>query len=226
LVKEFNPNEELSIFLLLGRYLDKKIYKQPYRDEKIQLVNRFFELCNMAKESNSAIKDLLVNNMTVMGFRELVSYGILYEYTAPVDFFDLNVYVRFSQNSIFDFLLFKKWLQFKPPSVDLFKDIKEFYENNVQMQCRLLPLNIKLFLHNKDYQTVLHIHEQLEKVMKVSDESSDTLPMCMISIAEVVRIALKNNPALRELFMPWINSSRLGNTLYGQEFFNLNKTEV
>lgn len=159
-VKQYKRTNELSEIALLHNYINERIYSQPYSEEKITLVDTFLELCEFGKETNSIKKDSLftATKSSKLAYDELISYGIIYEYTVPNGLFGNSTYVKFNHSIVFEYLLLIKWRQNRPLDVNLFYAIKEYYTDNIQLQCTLLTLFIRMLKYEKNTDVIKQLH--------------------------------------------------------------------
>lgn len=221
-VREYKQNENYTDIILLDTFISEKFISPPNRDEKLILINKFFELCEWGKETNSVNKNLLLSDAHhIAAYRELISHGIIYEYTVPEGIINQHIYVKFNQNIVFEFVLLTLWMRKKPRNMELFHEIKEYYQQNLQLQCKLMRGLIKMLLSNKKYDLIKRVHEEIEKSITTPINSLLQLPSCIISIASVIKESSRTNFQCRDYLMPWFAQTRLGQILYFGESFEM-----
>ncbi len=219
-IEECHSNQNVSdYYLLLSNYVTKKLFQQPYRDEKSLIIDRFFELCDMARVTYAVRKELLPHRGLNMGYRELQSMGMIYEYTESVGLFDQQIYVKFSQNAVFEFMLMNKWIRNKPLNIELLQEIRAFYKDNEPLECRLFQLSAKILLHQKAFDAIIELHKEFEKYLIPAETQAPkiALPSCLATLYEVIRKELRINAEFKKHFGPWVKSSPVGQALYASE---------
>ncbi|MGD9930988.1 MAG: hypothetical protein AB7U05_13300 [Mangrovibacterium sp.] len=221
-IGKFNNSGNLSEIELLNRFVSKKLFTYPLREEKLQLVENFITLCNSGLNSVSVRKDDLLDNKELIGaYRELISQGIFYEYIIPEGFWDQHIYVRFSQNMVLEFILINKWMKNRKPDLTLLQEINEFYSSNTQLQCRLMQLFVKFLFHEKNYELIKQLHTRMETSIDFPYQSSRQLPACITSMEAEIRRLVRNNKQAQKTLIPWFAQSKLGQLLYFQETFDM-----
>lgn len=216
--KEFNDNNNVSEFKLLSSYIHKRLHSPPYREEKLILIDNFIELCKRGKETSSVMKKLLLSKAKyILAYRELISYGIFYEYIIPHDTVEYNTYVKFSQSKIFEFFLFEKWRLNKKISTNLFFEIREYYQNNIQLRCNILKLYTRALLDKGNFDLIKQIHTEFEERTKITIDSCSPIPACLLSVVSVIKAALKADDKCRNNLIPWIKQTKVGELLYSSE---------
>lgn len=214
-VSEFGCEKEISEITLLKCYIMRRLNAPPYLEEKRKIINAFMELCNMGKEKNFVQKDkLLVKVNHVSAYRELISYGLLYEYIIPGETLYIDTYVRFRQNIIFEYLLFEKWRSKKTLSPSLFFKISHFYQNTEQLQCRMLQFFIRDTLLEKKYETIKQIHLQMEAMVKSSEHTLKQPLPCLSILSSIIKEALQTDTDLRKNLMMWLSRTKIGKFYY------------
>jgi len=162
-VKEYSKTRKVTEIDLLQQYLKSRLYSPPYMEEKLYILEHFMELCKLGKESNTVAKEKLLSGLLYSeAYKELVSYGIIYEFTIPNGLFGSNTYVKFNQSQVFEYILVEKWRQDKPMDSDLFFKIKEYYKNNMQLQKSILKFYILLLYHSGKTSVLKDIQSKLK----------------------------------------------------------------
>ncbi len=162
-VKEYHKSRKVTEIDLLQQYLKSRLYSPPYMEEKLYILEHFVELCKLGKESNTVAKEKLLSGLLYNeAYRELVSYGIIYEYTIPNGLFGANTFVKFNQSQVFEYVLLEKWRHNKTLDTELFFEIKAYYQNNVQLQINILKLFILLLYHNGKTSVLKNIQSKLQ----------------------------------------------------------------
>lgn len=197
---EYKENRKISEVILLNRFIKSKILSPPFLEEKLQLVNQYAILCNRGKETTSVEKDkLLSGSNLLLAYQQLVSDGIIYEYIIPEGTIDFTVFINFNQEVVFNYLVLRLWSKDKPYSAKLFFEIMEFYNNNNYMQCNILKLFIKKFLHNNELVLIKEIHDTFRKML-LPAETYSNIPDCMNAITAAIKDVLEDNKDLQNLF--------------------------
>ncbi len=159
---EIKHSGNLSTIVLLSNFLQARIYSSPYKNEKLKIINRFIELCNRGKEIDFVRKDQLLSKAdTANAYRELLSFGILYEYTSPNEYMEETTWVRFGNSIIFNFFLMEKWFTGREMNIELYNAIRKYYKDNIPLQKNM----VKLFFGFLAYQNK---HELIKKLRLVS----------------------------------------------------------
>ena len=213
-VEEFKQNEKFSEIVLLNRYIRRRLYSLPYKEEKLFIIDRFIELCHRGKESASVRKDLLLSKSNhLAAYRQLISFGIIYEYILPDEMVRKNTYVKFNSNIIFEFVLFEKWRINKQLNAGLFFKIRDYYQNNVHLQCNLLRLFVRFLFHENRFDVIRKIHSEFDiKARRISNYSE--LPPCLISVSSAIKDEIRINSRLKKNLVPWLVKSKIGDMLY------------
>lgn len=199
-IHESKKNEDISEVTLLNRYVQNKILSPPFLDEKLQLINRFMALCDRGKKGTSVEKDLLVTGSNVLlAYQQLISDGIIYEYTKKSDSIDIRIYVHFNQDVIFNYMVLRIWRKDKLFDSKLFFEIMEFYCGRKHMQCSLLKLIIKMLAHKKDFELIKEIYDLVTKLL-LPDKKLSSVPDCMIALASAMKAVLENEMELHNIF--------------------------
>ena len=207
-------NTSLSELDLLKSYIQRKVQLMPYREEKISIINQFVELSLWGKESYSVKKKLLkLNDNRKLAYQNLITAGIIYEYTDPMNLLDDNIYVKFNQNSVFEYILYEKWRISKYKDVDLFFEIKNYYVKNFQLLCNLLNLHVRTLINNSKFDVIKQLHLRFENVIP-PNKSRIKVPDCLFLISVAVNEALQTNKKFKAELETWISSSNLGKILY------------
>jgi len=207
-------NEEISEINLLKRYLKRKLNSLPYYEEKISIIDRFIELSKWGMESYSVKKDkLLANENHHPAYSDLISKGLIYEFTSPGNLLENNTYVRFSQNIVFEFLLLEKWRINRELDVALFFEIRNYYSNNIQLQCNILNFFTRTLIHDNKNDIVIQLHIEFEKNVPLINSHAQ-IPPCLNKVSIAVKEALRTNTKFKDDFTHWISNSKLGKLLY------------
>ncbi len=215
-VAEFSDDKKISEITLLKRYILRRLNSPPYLEEKREIINTFIELCNKRKETSSVLRDKLFARINrTPAYRELVAYGMLYEYVIPGETLYINTYIKFRQNIIFEYLIFENWRHNRPLTSELFFKIRDFYQNNIQLQCNLLKFFIHFLILENKYDSIRKIHAQFEKKINSSVPHSEKTP-CLRIFASVIKEALQTDPHFRENLKPWLLRTRIGKLYYAE----------
>jgi hypothetical protein len=129
----FNYCSNLSIYELISRFIQEKIYRSNYFTEKILFLKKIIQLTDYGKAGNSVSKGKLIGELSVFknAYMELLVDGILmeervYEDSHPKEF------VRFIHPHIFEYFLFIEILEKFNLNVDskVFDYIKSEYDSS------------------------------------------------------------------------------------------------
>lgn len=192
-VGTFRQNEIISEIILLNRYINTKILSPPFLEEKLMLIDRFIKLCNFGKDSNSVRKDLLLKDKNnIPACRELISNGIIFEYTIPETSIIPTLYISFSQEIIFEYLVLRAWSNDNSYTSGLFFDMMNFYDKTKYTQCSLLKLYIRKLLHLNKLDVIKNIKDTFEQ-SGFNEEGADNISDCMRSVITAIREASKGD---------------------------------
>ena len=129
----FNYYSNLSIYELISKFIQEKIYRSNYFTEKILFLKKIIQLTNYGKSGNSVSKSKLIGELSVFknAYMELLADGILMEERVTENSHPRE-FVRFIHPHIFEYFLFIEILEKFNLSVDekIFKYIKEEYDSN------------------------------------------------------------------------------------------------
>jgi hypothetical protein len=189
-VKQYKKKHEISEVALLHSFINERIYTQPFSEEKVTLIDTMIELCEYGKETSSVKKDSLFTKTksSKLAYNDLLSYGIIYEYTVPNGLLGNTTYVKFNHSLIFEYLLLLKWSQNRPMDVELFYTLKEYYTNNIQLQCTLLILFVRMLKHEKKTEVL----EQLQTLFKTSQPTNtQEQSSCLGQVVSILNNAIE-----------------------------------
>ncbi|PWE01439.1 hypothetical protein [Marinilabilia rubra] len=221
-VDVYKQKTDISEIDLLNRYVEKRLFSQPYLDEKILFLEKFLELSHLGELKSSVSKEEFPRNLLGLGYDELISHGIVYEYTLPHrGILDRSVYIKFCQNLIFEFIVVDKWLKNENFDVSLFEEVRSYYRDNTLFRCQLMQLMTLIFLHYKEFNPIVQIHSDFEKKAVHPLHSLKDLPQCIIAIGNVVRKAMRNNKDYRKHLIPKLSKIKIGQILYFKESFDV-----
>lgn len=206
--------KDVTEISLLNSYVKRKLISFPYYEEKISLIDRFIELSFWGKESYAVRKNtLLANEKHVLAYCDLMSKGILYEYTDSGKLLENNTYTKFSQSTIFEFLLFEKWRLKRKMDLNLFFKISDYYVKNNQLRCNLLNFFSRTLIYNNNFKVIKQLHIEFEKRISPVDSHAQ-IPPCLNTLSLVVKEAIHSNSRFKDELTPWISHSELGKLLY------------
>lgn len=161
-VQAYNQNVNITEIDLIKKYLEKTLYSPLYHEEKLSLIDTFVEICDRGKESNAVKKkELLSKSNYKAAYQELISYGIFYEFLVADGLFENNMFVKFRPSVLFEYAILEKWTQQNNSDYKLFIELTEYYDNNVQLQCNLLKLYIKLLAYKNRYNVIEEIQSSI-----------------------------------------------------------------
>ncbi len=197
----FRQNENVSEVILLNRYINTKVLSMPYLAEKLALVQRYIKLCNFGKSTSSVRKGkLLSDKNNSPAYRELISNGVVFEYSISEESITPSIYVSFSQEIIFEYLVLRAWGNDRPFTADLFFEMMKFYNNSKYTHCNLLKLFIKMLLHHKQHVVIKSINDRFEQMEKDETDGSYT-SSCMLILKSAIEEALGEVSGQSKLLM-------------------------
>ncbi len=207
---------------LLHAYFRKRIFHEPYLEEKSQLFDRLIELSDWGRQSHFIQKDLIPENLLSKGYEELKSNGVLFDHVIPRKGLINNkyTYIGFCQNLIFEFILVNKWLEMHNPGVELFEKIRQFYKNNKKLRYRMIQLLTRILLHLKEFGIIEDVHKHLVSGFNTRSSFSP-LPQILFAMAGVVKETMRSNAACRKELFPKLASTEAGKVLYFEEGFDV-----
>ncbi len=227
LVDVYEEDKPISEIILLNRFVEKRLHSEPCRDDKIVLVDKFLDLCEWGKKSNAVKKADLLDKDLKHGYQELIAHGLIYEYIRPDDgIMNHFVYVKFCQNVIFEFILTDRWLNGKPLNLDIINQIKDFYQKNDPLRCRIIQLLTMVLLYNEDYKTIVLLHQEYDKSIDSSINSIAELPKCIVSSSDVIRKSMRSQKTCRDFLIPNLAKTRIGQILYFEEAFDIDSIVI
>ena len=213
-IEENKKNEKISPIVLFQRYIQNRIYSPPYQEEKQQIINAFIELCGWGRKTSSVKKEKLLSRANYRtAYKELISFGIIYEYNVPAQLVGKSYYVKFNRNVVFEYFLFERWRFNRELSKELFYKIKDYYEGHVQLQCSLLKFFARFLIHEQKYDLIKQLHHEMES--KSSAATLESVP-CLVSFSSVIKDSLMADTSLREKLGPWVIRSKR-NKLYSSD---------
>jgi hypothetical protein len=197
----FRQNENISEIILLNRFMNTKVLSRPYLEEKLALITRYLKLCNYGKTTSSVKKDQLLSDKNkIPAYRELLSNGIIFEYTIPESGIIPAIYVSFSQEVVFEYLVLRAWSNDKPYTAELFFEMMTFYNSSKNIQCGLLTLFVKKLIHHKKYGVIKSINDTFEQ--RAPAETSDAdISNCLRSVQLTIKEALEEQPGSSSLLL-------------------------
>ncbi|MFW6275130.1 MAG: hypothetical protein ACOC2M_00690 [bacterium] len=158
----YYQNGNITELTLIKKYLETTLYSPPYQEEKLNLIDNFIEICDRGKETNAVQKKkLLAQSNYKTAYRELISYGIFYEFLVADGLFENNMFVKFRPSVLFEYTLLEKWTQQNNSDYGLFVELSKYYDNNVQLQCNILKLFIKYLAYRKKFEVIEQIQSAL-----------------------------------------------------------------
>ncbi len=210
-------HKEISEIKLLNRYIQRKIISMPYYEEKIAIIDKFIELSKLGIESYAVKKiRLLASGNHHIAYNDLISKGIIYEYTHSGNLLENNTYVKFSQNIVFEYLLLEKWKINREMDIELFLEMRNYYSGNLKLQCNLLNFFARTLINDGKYDIVTQLHIEFEKKISFINLHAQ-IPPCLGIVSVAVKDAIRTNTQFKNEFTPWVSNSKLGKILYSLE---------
>lgn len=207
-IESFKKEESISEIILLKKFLQKRLFSPPYIKDKQILVDHFIELCGKGKETNSVLKDKLQEaRFNDFALRELISNGVLYEYNVINQKIESKTYIKFNQNTVFNFLLLLNWKGKNPLTKLLFDSMLKFYSNNTKIQCSLIKLFVHLAIHENNYSLLKQMLSDLDKNIIDSDSKPSS---CVLTLVQTLNTELIANKYCKENLIPWIFKTKIG----------------
>jgi hypothetical protein len=215
-----NDNSPLSFSekIVLNNLVQHIIYSPPFAEEKQLLVKTFFRLCNPEEDADFVNKEKLLEETEChLAYRELLKSGLIYESI------DMDVFkVGFSNQVLYEFLLFKYILQGRELSIALFEELFYRFKTKPPMQNAVIKWFVKFaFSENNTalLQQLHHFMEHQEKMPQKTTKSSvsDSRRIYQITFSECLRLHKESC----KILLPWLAESALGRKMYFEDCFDM-----
>ena len=130
---------------LLREFVSRKIIGTENGSRKLKLIDFLLFSTNYGLDNDIVVKASLQNllNDYKTEFDQLVSLGVLYEYTVDDKFLSTATYVKFNHQILFEFLLANYWLRESTFDRELFAVVSEFYSGNPSLKFQIVSWLIK-----------------------------------------------------------------------------------
>jgi len=133
-----------SEFELLKQYINEVILSGPDRIERTDLLNSIVRNSDRGRKQSYTSKDKLFPlGLPSVAYNEMLSYGILKEFTLSTKYIDLTTYVAFSHGIVFDFLLANKWIKENVLNRECLEKIYSYYQTNPELRDSVLKFIIQ-----------------------------------------------------------------------------------
>jgi len=203
---------------LLNHFALQKILSEPYSVEKRNMIDSIIRNCENGRLKTVVKKDdILQQGNSILAYNELISIGILHEYTIPDYYLTLTTFVKFSHNILFEFFLANKWIKENKLNVDLLKRIIEYYENTPQRRCNILKYIIKIAFKEENTELLKDVYSIFQEK---SDSGSSLIPQ-FHEVINTVGVELRKNKKVRDILIPWYAKSKSGQLFYFESFFDM-----
>lgn len=137
---------------LLSEFINRNITNTNNGIEKIKLINFLLYSTNYGCDLEMIEKSRLKNfiNEFSVEYQELISDGILYEQKVEDKYFESKIYIKFTHQILFEFLLATYWLKEFGFSDLLFSEVSNFYNEYPNLKTQIVIWLIKYsFKENK-----------------------------------------------------------------------------
>jgi len=161
-------HESPSEFELLTQYICEVFISGPYRIERTDLMKSIVLNSYKGRKVTYISKDKLFPlGIPSIAYNEMVSYGILKEFTLSRKFLDLTTYVKFSHRIIFEFLVANKWIEENGLNRECLYTIYTYYHMNTELRDSVLKFIIQYAFHVGE-------NDLLEKMILLADLEHET----------------------------------------------------
>ncbi len=207
----------------INQLVQQIIYSPPFAEEKQVLIKKFLKLCITQKDKSIVGKGNLLEEINCrLAYQELIKTGILYEYFDPFESHGIYLKVSFASNYIFEYLLVKDLLKTITDDTTLLSHLFSEYKHDISLQYALLGWIVKIAFHEGNTEFLKQVHHFMERQLNTIDElNGETMPGSLRTIQDAFIHCLRSNSNSSEILMPWLAKSRLGRTLYFEEFFDM-----
>nr|WP_320118595.1 hypothetical protein [uncultured Marinifilum sp.] len=162
-VKMYSPNRSYKLSEgreLIKEYIKNKIFYSRFSEEKVDILNGILDLIehgiNGTAAKKWALRELFPIHLKTAGnyynaYQELVSYGIISEYTSTNEFNSYCKYVKITNEMLFEALITTSLIEEnKGVDFELIKKVDQRYQG-YELKNRLISSLISSELFNKKY---------------------------------------------------------------------------
>ncbi len=214
------PENIHSDIELLTEFVYSKVLTEPYLEQKSKIINAYFQISQNAKISTSIEKkDLPVLPFFNLAYKELISNNVFYEYSVSGNYLSVVTYVKFANDILLGFFLANKWIEEKGLTLNLFRQIYKFYENNKQLQVGILKYLIKFAFKENNAEILKNIFTVFEgeNEIQFNDEIKHVDP----DIINVIGVEIRKNKEMRDILIPHYAKTKTGQHYYFESFFDM-----
>lgn len=182
-----------SEFELLKQYICEVFLSGSYRIERTDLLKSIVLNTDKGRMLTYVPKDKLFSvGIPSIAYNEMVSYGILKEFTLSQNFLDLTTYVEFSHRIVFEFLVANKWIEEKGLNRECIEKIYSFYQLNPELRDSVLKFIIQ-------YAFQVGESDLFEQIIMIADLE---LGIAFPGLNEIFDLEKKNYENSRDKMVP------------------------
>ncbi len=203
---------------LLREFVSRKIIGTENGSRKLKLIDFLLFSTNYGLDNDIVVKAGLQNLLSdyKTEFDQLVSLGVLYEYTVEDKFLSTATYVKFNHQILFEFLLANYWLRESTFDRELFAEVSEFYSGNPSLKFQIVSWLIKYAFKDRRTDIISGIFDILEK--NFANLEDQTYIMKLVS---TVGFELRKYPDIRAEVLPVYASTPSGRFYYFMHFCDI-----
>lgn len=200
---------------LLREFVSRRIIGTENGSRKLKLIDFLLFSTNYGLDNDIVVKTSLQSliNDYKTEFDELVSLGVLYEYTVEDKFLAAATYVKFNHQILFEFLLANYWLRESTFDCDLFDEVSEFYKGNPSLKYQIVSWLIKYAFKDGRTDIIAGVFDILEKNFADLDDQS-----FILKLLNTVGVELRKYPDIRKEVLPLFAASSSGRHYYFMHF--------
>ncbi len=203
---------------LLREFVSRRIIGTENGSRKLKLIDFLLFSTNYGLDNDIVVKTSLQNliNDYKTEFDELVSLGVLYEYTVEDKFLAAATYVKFNHQILFEFLLANYWLRESTFDCDLFDEVSEFYKGNPSLKYQIVSWLIKYAFKDGRTDIIAGVFDILEKNFADLEDQS-----FILKLLNTVGVELRKYPDIRAEVLPVFAGSPSGRHYYFMHFCDI-----
>ena len=203
---------------LLREFVSRRIIGTENGSRKLKLIDFLLFSTNYGLDNDIVVKTSLQNliNDYKSEFDELVSLGVLYEYTVEDKFLAAATYVKFNHQILFEFLLANYWLRESTFDCDLFDEVSEFYKGNPSLKYQIVSWLIKYAFKDGRTDIIAGVFDILEKNFADLEDQS-----FILKLLNTVGVELRKYPDIRAEVLPVFAGSPSGRHYYFMHFCDI-----
>ncbi len=207
---------------LFNKFVVKNILHAKYRIEKFNIINAILKASNYGQRKSvvnkSKVYELIKANESA--YNELLSYGILYEYEIDKGFQPIDTYIKFSNDTLYEFFLTNLWLKENTLDIKLFERVVEFYLENHTLKIHIVKWFIKYAFRETKIELLKNIFNILDVLVKTNINCTHPNECCQ-EIINQIGYELRRYRQLRDILIPYYASIPKGQVYYFQRFIDI-----